>query len=348
MVRDLVYRSPCAGRILGGDLVVSSVVGQGSVFTFTCQLWCRAPVQSGPKPWSLARGKGILTLTPQPQECSPCTPYRDPRSRRACGCVASGELTLSETLESLPSDPATCLTATGRRTSHASGQGRRHAPRQVAEIVAARMSEHPDIAAVESRVRASSTSGSSRRRAPAGRCDVRASGAAFGRSDIGEGKKAQVEFVSANPVGPMHVGHAVGGARRFACRLLDHIGYRVEREFYVNIRAFRWTSSRSRSRRAISSCAAAKSSSPERLPGCVITDIAREISRRRRRLWADRPAAEREATSREGVCAGACAPQARVVRHGRRVRRVVLGAHAARIRRRRRSERDRARHGPLA
>lgn len=54
-------------------------------------------------------------------------------------------------------------------------------------------------------------------------------------SDIGKGKKIQVEFVSANPTGPLHLGHgrgaAVGGA---LSNLLNRGGYEVEKEFYVN------------------------------------------------------------------------------------------------------------------
>ena len=64
---------------------------------------------------------------------------------------------------------------------------------------------------------------------------VRELGRDFGRSDIGHGQKVQVEFVSANPVGPMHVGHGRWAALGDSlCRVLEHAGYQVEREFYVN------------------------------------------------------------------------------------------------------------------
>ncbi|MGH8743127.1 MAG: arginine--tRNA ligase, partial [Burkholderiales bacterium] len=61
------------------------------------------------------------------------------------------------------------------------------------------------------------------------------SGEAYGRSRIGAGKKIQVEFVSANPTGPLHVGHGRGAA--FGASLsnvLSAAGYKVWREFYVN------------------------------------------------------------------------------------------------------------------
>ena len=55
-----------------------------------------------------------------------------------------------------------------------------------------------------------------------------------GRTDAGAGKKYNVEFVSANPTGPMHMGTARGGAGRWHGRLLDWAGYGVTREFYIN------------------------------------------------------------------------------------------------------------------
>src|ERR1044071_6050356 len=60
-------------------------------------------------------------------------------------------------------------------------------------------------------------------------------GAGFGRTREGRGEKGQVEFVSANPTGPLHVGHgrpaALGGA---IGALLESQGYAVTREFYYN------------------------------------------------------------------------------------------------------------------
>ncbi|MCV4614691.1 arginine--tRNA ligase, partial [Escherichia coli] len=57
----------------------------------------------------------------------------------------------------------------------------------------------------------------------------------YGRSDSGAGKKVQIEFVSANPTGPLHVGHGRGAAYGSALsNLLEAAGYAVTREFYVN------------------------------------------------------------------------------------------------------------------
>ena len=60
-------------------------------------------------------------------------------------------------------------------------------------------------------------------------------GADYGRSDYGQGKKVMVEFVSANPTGPMHMGNARGGAiGDCLASALDFAGYEVCREFYIN------------------------------------------------------------------------------------------------------------------
>ncbi len=62
-----------------------------------------------------------------------------------------------------------------------------------------------------------------------------AAGEAFGRNTSGQQEKVQVEFVSANPTGPLHVGHGRGAAvGDCLCRLLDANGWDVTREFYYN------------------------------------------------------------------------------------------------------------------
>jgi len=108
-------------------------------------------------------------------------------------------------------------------------------PRDVAGLIAERISQHDDIASVEV--------------AGPGFINVRLSASAlqrvltvareqdgdFARSDLGAGRSVQVEFVSANPVGPMHVGHGRWAALGDSiARVLEHAGWRVQREFYVN------------------------------------------------------------------------------------------------------------------
>src|SRR5699024_11080376 len=65
--------------------------------------------------------------------------------------------------------------------------------------------------------------------------DILEAGAAYGCSDSGAGERVLVEFVSANPTGPLHVGHGRGAAYGdCVARLLAATGYDVAREYYVN------------------------------------------------------------------------------------------------------------------
>ncbi|MHA6261652.1 arginine--tRNA ligase [Arenibacterium sp. CAU 1754] len=64
---------------------------------------------------------------------------------------------------------------------------------------------------------------------------VLATGTEFGRSDMGQGQKVNVEYVSANPTGPLHVGHTRGAVFGDAlASLLDYAGFDVTREYYIN------------------------------------------------------------------------------------------------------------------
>ena len=65
--------------------------------------------------------------------------------------------------------------------------------------------------------------------------DVFSCGKDYGKSDYGQGRRVLVEFVSANPTGPMHIGNARGGAiGDCLASVLDWAGFSVNREFYVN------------------------------------------------------------------------------------------------------------------
>lgn len=66
-------------------------------------------------------------------------------------------------------------------------------------------------------------------------CQVIDQGDAYGRSPMGNGEKIMVEFVSANPTGPLHLGHGRGAALGDTlCRILEFCGYDARREFYIN------------------------------------------------------------------------------------------------------------------
>ena len=65
--------------------------------------------------------------------------------------------------------------------------------------------------------------------------EIDAQGAQYGRSDVGQGRRVLVEYVSANPTGPLHVGHGRGAAVGQALsRLLRAAGYDVVTEYYIN------------------------------------------------------------------------------------------------------------------
>ncbi len=69
----------------------------------------------------------------------------------------------------------------------------------------------------------------------ASHAEILAQGDAFGRSGFGAGKRVNVEFVSANPTGPLHVGHGRGAAQGDGiAALLEWTGHEVVREFYIN------------------------------------------------------------------------------------------------------------------
>ncbi len=109
------------------------------------------------------------------------------------------------------------------------------APRELAELIVARLGDAPGIERVEvagpgfiNFFLASEASQSVVQQ-------VLSEGDAFGRSDLGRGSRVQVEFVSANPTGPLHVGHGRGAAYGATlANLLAYVGYDVQREYYVN------------------------------------------------------------------------------------------------------------------
>jgi arginyl-tRNA synthetase len=108
-------------------------------------------------------------------------------------------------------------------------------PRQIAEALAARLAADPRIAAAE----VAGPGFLNLRLAPAvwqGLVrGVLAAGADYGRSELGAGLRVNVEFVSANPTGPMHVAHARGAVVGDAlARLLAFAGHDVTREYYIN------------------------------------------------------------------------------------------------------------------
>jgi len=108
-------------------------------------------------------------------------------------------------------------------------------PRDIAEKLAAELGAHPAVAAVEIagpgfiNLRLVDSFWFERL------ADVLAAGRAYGDSQVGAGARVNVEYVSANPTGPMHIGHARGAVTGDAlASLLAKAGFAVTREYYIN------------------------------------------------------------------------------------------------------------------
>lgn len=148
------------------------------------------------------------------------------------GLLPEGLDTANVTVEP-PRDAAHGDMATNAAMVLAKPAGQR--PRDIAEALAARLVQDPRVSAADV--------------AGPGFLNLRladavwhgvvgavlARGKDFGRASLGQGQKVNVEFVSANPTGPMHVGHTRGAVVGDAlASLLDFVGYDVTREYYIN------------------------------------------------------------------------------------------------------------------
>ena len=108
-------------------------------------------------------------------------------------------------------------------------------PREIAELIAAGLREADEIESVEIAGPGFINIRMARAFWHARIGEVIAAGENYGASDIGAGRPVNVEYVSANPTGPLHIGHARGTVVGDAlANLLERVGYRVTREYYVN------------------------------------------------------------------------------------------------------------------
>jgi len=120
-------------------------------------------------------------------------------------------------------------------------------------------------------------------------------GTAFGDSLIGSGERVNVEFVSANPTGPMHVGHGRGAVVGDAlANLLAKAGFRVEREYYLNDAGAQVdVLARSAYLRYREALGEAIGAIPEGFyPGEYLAETGRALAERDGRKWLDHPEAE--------------------------------------------------------
>ena len=147
--------------------------------------------------------------------------------------VLPGGLDLSPVQVEPPRDPAHGDMATNAAMALAKAAGL--SPRAIAEPLAARLAGDPRVTAAE----VAGPGFINLRLAPicwleAAR-DALEAGLLYGRSEMGAGRRVNVEFVSANPTGPLHVGHTRGAVFGDAlANLLHFAGWEVTREYYVN------------------------------------------------------------------------------------------------------------------
>ncbi len=121
--------------------------------------------------------------------------------------------------------------------------------------------------------------------------EVERRGEAFGRTEVGKGKKVVVEYVSANPTGPMHVGHGRNAVTGDAvARLLQWSGHAVTREYYVNdFGAQVQTLARSVHLRYQQLSGREVTMPPQSYPGEYVVDIARKVKVEFGDRWLDAP-----------------------------------------------------------
>ena len=170
----------------------------------------------------------------------------------------------------------------------------RRKPREIAGMLAARLEGQAEIRAVEVagpgfvNLRLSDAFWRARL------AELLATGAGYGAEDLGRGRRVNVEYVSANPTGPLHVGHARGAVVGDAlANLLAHMGFAVTREYYVNDAGAQVdTLARSVHARYREACGEATGAIPEGLyPGDYLVPVGAALAARDGRRWLDEPEA---------------------------------------------------------
>ncbi len=153
-------------------------------------------------------------------------------SLQAAGALTA-DLDLSRVAAEAPRDASHGDVALNAAMVLAKAAGQK--PRELAMLLAARLAQHPDIEQAE--VAGPGFINLTARAAfwPARLREILAAGEAYGDSTVGQGKTVNVEYVSANPTGPLHVGHGRGAVFGDAlAALLEKAGHTVVREYYIN------------------------------------------------------------------------------------------------------------------
>ena len=166
----------------------------------------------------------------------------------------------------------------------------RRKPREIAESLAARLEGRAEVRAVEVAgpgfVNLRLTDAFWRARL----AELLDAGPGYGAEDLGRGRPVNVEYVSANPTGPLHVGHARGAVVGDAlANLLQHMGFAVTREYYVNDAGAQVdTLARSVHARYREACGEEIGAIPEGLyPGDYLVPVGEALAVRDGRRWLD-------------------------------------------------------------
>ncbi len=189
-----------------------------------------------------------------------------------------------------PRDPEHGDAATNAALLLAKPAGR--PPLEIAEALAARLRALPKVASVEIArpgfVNLRLTDDCWRAQIPI----MLRAGGAYGTVDLGHGRSVNVEFCSANPSGPLHIGHGRGTVYGDAlANLLAKLGWRVTREYYVNDGGAQMDRvARSVHHRYLAALGEAPAVPPEGFyPGDYLIPLARQIAEQDGPRWRDRP-----------------------------------------------------------
>ena len=168
----------------------------------------------------------------------------------------------------------------------------RRKPREIAAQLATRLEAHADFRSVEVAgpgfVNLRLTDEFWRARL----AELLATGPGYGAQDLGRSRRVNVEYVSTNPTGPLHVGHARGAVVGDAlANLLAHMGFAVTREYYVNDAGAQVdTLARSVHARYREACGEAIGAIPEGLyPGDYLVPVGEALAARDGRRWLEEP-----------------------------------------------------------
>ena len=111
----------------------------------------------------------------------------------------------------------------------------KRSPREIAGVISEKIATAPEVAKAEVAGPGFINIFLEKSYWPGVLAEALSRGPEFGRPDVGRGEKVQVEFVSANPTGPLHIGHGRGAAVGDSlANILKAAGYDVTREFYIN------------------------------------------------------------------------------------------------------------------